>query len=47
MITKPQVFTAIICLLIMGMTAMFMNFSEVAVAAGAGILALGLKVLEK
>ena len=46
MITKPQVFAAIVCLLIMGMTAMFLGFSEVAVGAGAGILAVGLKILE-
>ncbi len=47
MITKPQVFAAIMCLTGVCITAMFMNFGEVAVAAGAGILALGLKILEK
>lgn len=47
MITKPQVFTAILCLLTICIVAMLLNFSEVAAGAGAGILALGLKVLEK
>lgn len=46
MITKPQVFTAIICLTMVCMTAMFLGIIEVAVGAGAGILAVGLKILE-
>ena len=46
-ITKPQVFTAILCLTGICALAMYLNFSEVAVGAGAGILALGLKILEK
>ena len=45
-ITKPQVFTAIISLTIICITAMFLGQTEVAVGAGAGILAVGLKVLE-
>lgn len=45
-ITKPQVFTAIIVLGVICMTAMFLGETEVAVGAGAGILALGLKILE-
>ena len=46
-ITKPQVFTAILCLTVICFLAMWLSYSEVAVGAGAGILALGLKVLEK
>ena len=46
MITKPQVFTAILCLTAVCILAMWWNFSEVAVGAGAGILAVGLKILE-
>lgn len=45
-ITKPQVFTAILALTVICMTAMFLGETEVAVGAGAGILALGLKILE-
>lgn len=45
-ITKPQVFTAIVSLTVICMAAMFLGQTEVAVGAGAGILALGLKVLE-
>ena len=45
--TKPQVFTALLSLGVICIVAMLLNFSEVAVGAGAGILALGLKVLEK
>jgi len=45
--TKPQVFTAILCLTGICIIAMWLNYGEVAVGAGAGILALGLKLLEK
>ncbi len=46
MITRPQVFTAIICVTIVALIAMWLGYSEVASGAGVGIVAIGLKILE-
>ena len=44
---KPQILTGLVSLLIICVGAMWMGYSEVATACPAGIVALGLKLLEK
>lgn len=43
---KPQILTAILVLGAIGALAMFCDFPEVAAATPAGIVALGMKLLE-
>ena len=43
---RPQILAAILVLGIMGVVAMLMGYPEVATATPAGIVALGMKLLE-
>ena len=44
---KPQLLMGLASLLIIAVVAMFLGYQEVATACPAGIVALGLKLLEK
>jgi len=43
---RPQILTGMLSLLILGILAMFWGYSEVAAACSAGIVALGMKLLD-
>jgi len=44
---KPQLLTGLIGLVLICVVAMYLGFTDVAIACPAGIVALGLKLLEK
>ena len=44
---KPQILTAIMALFILAGIAMYLDYPEVAAACPAGIVALGMRLLEK
>ena len=43
---RPEILAAILVLVIMGIVAMLMGYPEVATATPAGIVALGMKLME-
>ena len=44
---RPQIFLAILCLTVLAMVAAFKGMPEISTATIGGIIALGMKVLEK